>query len=103
MRVLVFFCVLILLFPLNVLAANNGCCSWHGGIDYCASNGRFMCNDGTYSPTCTCAYSGSDSSNQNGSDDDGNFMIDLVLILIVCGIYGLALLGNSNKHNRRRF
>ncbi|WP_304545986.1 hypothetical protein [Sulfurimonas microaerophilic] len=31
----------------------RGCCSWHGGISGC-SNGRVVCNDGTYSPSCTC-------------------------------------------------
>lgn len=34
--------------------AKKGCCSWHGGVDYCAANGRIVCNDGTYSPSCTC-------------------------------------------------
>lgn len=31
----------------------RGCCSWHGGVSGC-SNGRIVCNDGTYSPSCTC-------------------------------------------------
>lgn len=34
--------------------AQQGCCSWHGGISHCAPNGRYVCNDGTYSPSCTC-------------------------------------------------
>jgi len=33
----------------------RGCCSWHGGVVGCGTNGRVMCRDGTYSPTCTCA------------------------------------------------
>ena len=32
----------------------SGCCSWHGGVAGCGINGRVNCNDGTYSPTCTC-------------------------------------------------
>lgn len=32
----------------------RGCCSWHGGVSGC-SNGKIVCNDGTYSPSCTCA------------------------------------------------
>lgn len=32
----------------------RGCCSWHGGVSGC-SDGRIVCNDGTYSPSCTCA------------------------------------------------
>jgi len=35
--------------------ATSGCCSWHGGESYC-SNGRWVCADGTYSPSCTCGY-----------------------------------------------
>ena len=31
----------------------SGCCSWHGGVDGC-SGGRIVCNDGSYSPSCTC-------------------------------------------------
>lgn len=34
--------------------AKSGCCSWHGGVDYCSSAGYYMCNDGSLSPTCTC-------------------------------------------------
>lgn len=35
--------------------AKSGCCSWHGGVSYCDSDsGRYVCNDGTYSPSCTC-------------------------------------------------
>lgn len=34
--------------------ATSGCCSWHGGVSGC-SNGRQVCNDGTYSPSCTCS------------------------------------------------
>jgi hypothetical protein len=38
--------------------ATRGCCSWHSGVSYCDSSaGRYVCNDGTYSPTCGCAYS----------------------------------------------
>ena len=37
--------------------AKRGCCSWHGWVNYCASNGRYVCNDGTYSPSCTCGSS----------------------------------------------
>jgi len=34
--------------------AKSGCCSWHGGVDYCGASGYYICNDGTRSPTCTC-------------------------------------------------
>jgi len=35
-------------------AERSGCCSWHGGVSGCMG-GRVVCNDGTYSPSCTCA------------------------------------------------
>lgn len=49
--------ILFVLFLSSVTAvfAARGCCSWHGGQSYC-SNGRWVCADGTYSPTCTCGY-----------------------------------------------
>ena len=35
----------------------QGCCSYHKGIDYCDTFvGRYVCNDGEYSPTCRCTY-----------------------------------------------
>jgi len=35
--------------------ARRGCCSYHSGVAYCDTTvGRYVCNDGTYSPTCTC-------------------------------------------------
>lgn len=53
---LVFVVVLfIFLFIPTSVSAQQGCCSWHGGISYCDySTGRYVCNDGEYSPTCTC-------------------------------------------------
>jgi len=42
--------------PMNIYA-QRGCCSWHDGISHCGSNGKYVCNDGTYSPSCTCGYS----------------------------------------------
>ena len=34
--------------------AQRGCCSWHNGVCGCGSNGRVVCCDNTYSPSCTC-------------------------------------------------
>jgi len=49
--------VLGFLFGLPILAeAKSGCCSWHGGVSYCdTSVGRYVCNDGTHSPSCGCS------------------------------------------------
>ena len=34
-------------------ADNQGCCSWHGGADYCYG-GRVVCKDETLSRNCSC-------------------------------------------------
>lgn len=34
-------------------AAQQGCCSWHGGVCGC-QGGRVVCCDGRYSPSCGC-------------------------------------------------
>jgi hypothetical protein len=50
----IFFLFLSLIVP-RYLFATSGCCSWHGGQSYCDySTGRWVCADGTYSPSCTC-------------------------------------------------
>ncbi len=49
--------MLLLLVPLlsSPVSAQQGCCSWHGGISHCDSSvGRYVCSDGTYSPSCGC-------------------------------------------------
>lgn len=52
----IFFALALIWLPQQILA-QQGCCSWHGGIDYCdTSTGRYVCNDGEYSPSCTCLY-----------------------------------------------
>jgi len=47
--------VIVLSISPNIATAKSGCCSWHGGVSYCdTSVGRYVCNDGTYSPSCGC-------------------------------------------------
>jgi hypothetical protein len=49
-----FIFVLLICLHSSVLAT-RGCCSYHGGVSYCdSSTGRYVCADGTYSPSCTC-------------------------------------------------
>ncbi len=48
------FLVLIVLVMFENVYAQRGCCSHHGGVGGCSSDGTIICNDGTYSPTCTC-------------------------------------------------
>lgn len=68
-------------FPIKT-TAQRGCCSHHGGVAGCNSNGRQICNDGTLSPSCTCTpvvktiYGCTDGDaknyNQSATKDDGS-------------------------------
>lgn len=60
--------------------AQRGCCSHHGGVAGCNSDGRQVCNDGTLSKTCTCTpdyiYGCTDRNatnyNSSANKDDGS-------------------------------
>lgn len=41
----------------EILSAQRGCCSWHGGVSGRCYQGRVVCNDGTLSPSCRCRAS----------------------------------------------
>lgn len=62
--VIVLLASIIMFIGTQEVSAGRGCCSHHGGQAYC-SNGRWVCNDGTVSPTCTC--SGGSSTGDNRS------------------------------------
>ena len=80
-RSFLIFTILLCMFivPVDVDAA-RGCCSHHGGVVGCGSNGKQLCADGTYSPSCTCTppavYGCTDSSaknyNSRANKDDGS-------------------------------
>lgn len=53
-RVKVVFVLIIVILSCEIVNAQRGCCSHHGGVAGCSSSGRTICNDGTYSPSCTC-------------------------------------------------
>ena len=88
------FCLIICSSYINA-AGYQGCCSHHGGINYCSTTGRIVCNDGTYSPSCRCDdynygnnynYKSLNYNNNSasGSYDDetefnfGNFIINII-------------------------
>jgi len=60
-KIVLLFSLIALLFPLFSFA-KQWCCSWHWWVSYCASNWRYVCNDWTYSPSCTCGSSYSSTS-----------------------------------------
>ena len=63
---------IIVFIPL-IVYAGRGCCSYHGGQDYCdTSTGIWVCNDGTYSSTCICKYDDSTSKNNNYISNTNN-------------------------------
>ncbi len=77
---ILFITPIVFILPLNVYAG-RGCCSWHGGQNYCdTKTGRWVCNDGTYSPSCTCeiakVYGCTDQNatnyNSGANQDDGS-------------------------------
>lgn len=55
--------------------AQSGCCSWHGGVDYCGADGNVYCRDGTQSPSCTCNPHGKDPGAKTNNDDDRAFKL----------------------------
>lgn len=91
MVLLLLILVVIILFSCtNNVSAQQGCCSWHGGVSGC-SNGQVLCNDGTLSPSCTCgdsySYSDDSSSSDNSSSDDdiGGTIYFIVIMFIIFG------------------
>ena len=46
--------IVISVLSMSTVNAQRGCCSHHGGVSGCSSNGRQICKDGTLSPSCTC-------------------------------------------------
>lgn len=79
--------LIILLMPFCVYA-QRGCCSHHGGVAGCSSNGRKICADGTISSTCTCTpekvdvFGCTDSSasnyNPNATINNGTCVYDVL-------------------------
>lgn len=73
-----FVLLFLVLFFIPTVNAQRGCCSHHGGVAGCSSSGRQICNDGTYSPSCTCtpAYvygcTDSNAKNYNSSANKDN-------------------------------
>lgn len=56
---LIYFLIAGFFFSFSKVFAQQGCCSYHQGVQGCDSNvGRIVCNDGMYSPSCTCPIIG---------------------------------------------
>lgn len=68
------FILLLFIFTFVSLEANakKGCCSKHDGVSHCDSDiGILVCNDGSYSPTCTCKVKEKDKNCLSGNCYDG--------------------------------
>ena len=78
-KVVLIIIMLLWIYPMPVMA-QRGCCSSHGGVVGCSSNGKQVCADGTLSPSCTCTppivYGctdrKADNYNANANKDDGS-------------------------------
>lgn len=67
--------IIMVIFTINTSEtyAGRGCCSWHGGQAYCDTNtGRWVCNDGTYSPSCRCSSYNDGFELTDGSNNNTN-------------------------------
>ncbi len=65
------FILIIFVMPISVVG-QSGCCSHHDGVAGCGANGKQICNDGTYSPTCTCSPSVAPTPNYRYGCTDPN-------------------------------
>lgn len=76
MKVMRYIYIIILMIIIYVpkVEAAQGCCSWHGGVDYCGNNGYYICKDGSQSPSCACTIYNLDDNSANNyeyvSDED---------------------------------
>jgi len=68
-RIFLYFLLMLFIFVISSeqIYAKRGCCSHHGGVAYCGKSGKYICNDGTTSPTCTCSGGVSSSSSSKKS------------------------------------
>lgn len=72
--------LMVMLLCPRLVDAQRGCCSHHGGVVGCSSNGKQICADGTLSPSCTCTppkiYGCTDyranNYNADANTDDGS-------------------------------
>jgi len=72
----------------NIVYADSGCCSWHGGQAYCdESVGMWVCNDGTYSPSCEC----SNIITFHVSDNNDSY-VDKETLILICTAIAIVLL-----------
>lgn len=84
-----FITILIVMIIPSIVYAGRGCCSWHGGQSYCdEETDRWVCQDGTYSPSCTCSTNNTKNddkkvvSNNSNSNIDNNTIPSIIIILI---------------------
>lgn len=63
-------------FNISKTYAGRGCCSWHGGQAYCdTTTGRWVCSDGTYSPSCKCSTEELIDGTTDSNDDNNNVIM----------------------------
>lgn len=117
--------IVLLLIPITIYAG-RGCCSNHGGQNYCDTNtGRWVCGDGTYSPSCTCYNENKSTTSKNNSSsnsysknsttsntfniqtnnntkDDNDSIIEDIGVIGFAGLFFYGIYKFSNSNNKHK-
>lgn len=101
----IFAIILIIMLIPSIVYAGRGCCSWHGGQAYCdEETGRWVCQDGTYSPSCKCSTNNTKNEDEKVISDNSNSNIDdntipsIIIILISYYVMQKFKLKEKNKY-----
>lgn len=92
--------IFILLFCPISIKAQQGCCSWHGGVAGC-SNGRTLCADGTLSPSCTCGSSSYEYESESDDENEGWRNI-IAIVIVVGGFFGFGYILTAIDDYKKR-
>jgi len=69
-----------IIYPINVYAG-RGCCSWHGGQNYCGSNNRWICSDG-WESSCSCFNDNSYNYEESYAEDKNVLLLWVVILFL---------------------
>ena len=86
---------------INLVKAGSGCCSWHGGQDYCdTTSGKWVCKDGTYSPSCKCKKNNIKNSIKTTNSDNKSKNKDSNVLYLLGGGWLIYYFTKRNKETK---